>query len=92
MSCLTELINLVDVHTKTKAYLPMDVIETNYISMLGGKDEAQKYVPTLTKQWLRVRVRKSFIVQFSKGKVQQYEYNSTKGLLVTSTTPWELNY
>ena len=50
MSCLIELINLVDVHTQSKAYLPMDVVETTYISMLGGKDEAQKYIPTLTRQ------------------------------------------
>ena len=56
MSCLIELINLVDVHTQSKAYLPMDVIETTYISMLGGKDEAQKHIPTLTRQWLKDKI------------------------------------
>ena len=51
--CLIELINLVDIHTQNKAYLPMDVIETTYISMLGGRDEAQKHTPTLIRQWLK---------------------------------------
>ena len=48
--CLIELINLVDIRTQNKAYLPMDVIEKTYISMLGGRDEAQKHTPTLTRQ------------------------------------------
>lgn len=34
--CLIELINLVDSQTQNKAYLPMDAIETTYMSMLGG--------------------------------------------------------
>ena len=54
--CLIELINLVDVHTQNKAYLSMDVIETTYISMLGGRDEAQKHTPTLTRQWLKNKI------------------------------------
>ena len=54
--CLIELINLVDVHTKSKAHLPMDVIETTYISMLGGEEEAQKHTPTLTRQWLKDKI------------------------------------
>ncbi len=54
--CLIELINLVDIHTQNKAYLPMDVIETTYISMLGGRDEAQKHTPTLTRQWLKDKI------------------------------------
>ena len=41
--CLIKLINLVDVHTQNKAYLFMDIIETTYISMPGGRDEAQKH-------------------------------------------------
>jgi len=53
MSWLIELINLVDVHTQSKAYLPMDVVETTYIS---GKDEAQKHIPTLTWQWLKDKI------------------------------------
>ncbi len=48
--CLIELINLVDFQTQNKAYLPMDIIETTYISMLGGIDEAKKHTPTLTRQ------------------------------------------
>jgi len=31
----------------------MDVFENTYISMLGGRDEAQKHTPTLTRQWLK---------------------------------------
>ncbi len=54
--CLIELINLVDFHTQNKAYLPMDVLETTYISMLGGRDEAQKHIPTLTRQWLKDKI------------------------------------
>ena len=54
--CLIELINLVDIHTQNKAYLPMDVIETTYISMLGERDEAQKHTPTLTRQWLKDKI------------------------------------
>lgn len=54
--CLTELINLIDFHTRNKAYLPMDVIETTYISMLGGNEEAQKHVPTLTRPWLKEKI------------------------------------
>ena len=54
--CLIELINLVDFQTQNKAYLPMDIIETTYISMLGGSDEAQKHTPTLTRQWLKDKI------------------------------------
>ena len=54
--CLIELINLVDVHTQSKAHLPMDVIETTYISMLGGEEEAQKHTATLTRQWLKDKI------------------------------------
>ena len=54
--CLIELINLVDVHTQNKAYLPMDVVETSYISMLGGRDAAQKHTPTLMRQWLKDKI------------------------------------
>ena len=56
MSCLIELIDLVDIQTQNKAYLPMDVIEKTYISMLGGSEEAQKYTPTLTRQWLKDKI------------------------------------
>jgi len=56
MACLIELINIVDIETQNKAYLPMDVIETTYISMLGGSDEAEKHTPTLTRQWLKDKV------------------------------------
>ena len=34
MSCLIELINLVDLQTQNKAYLPMDEIEETYMSMI----------------------------------------------------------
>ena len=51
--CLIELINLVDIHTQNKAYLPMEVNETTYIYMCGERYEAQKYTPTLTRQWLK---------------------------------------
>ena len=54
--CLIELIYLVDLQTRNKAYLPMDVIETTYTSMLGGSDEAQKHIPTLTRQWLKDKI------------------------------------
>ena len=54
--CLIELINLVDFQTQSKAYLPMDVIETTHTSMLGGSDETQKHVPTLTRQWLKDKI------------------------------------
>ena len=54
--CLIELINLVDFQTQNKAYIPMDVIEKTYISMLGGSDEVQKHIPTLTRQWLKDKI------------------------------------
>ncbi len=54
--CLIELINLVDFQTQNKAYLPMDIVETTYISMLGGIDEAKKHTPTLTRQWLKDQI------------------------------------
>ena len=47
--CLVELINLVEFQTQNKAYPPMDRIEKTYVSMLGGSDETQKHIPTLTK-------------------------------------------
>jgi len=53
MSCLIELINLVELQTQNKAYIPMDHIEATHISMLGGSEEAQKHKPTLTWQWLK---------------------------------------
>jgi hypothetical protein len=56
MSCLIELINLVDLQTQNKAYLPMDEIEATYIYMLGGSEEAQKHTPTLTRQWLKDKI------------------------------------
>ncbi|KAH3891909.1 hypothetical protein DPMN_016019 [Dreissena polymorpha] len=56
MACLIELINIVDIETQNKAYLPMDVIESTYISMLGGSDEAEKHTPTLIRQWLKDKV------------------------------------
>ena len=56
MSCLIELINLVDLQTQNKAYLPMDEIEETYMSMLGGSEEAQKHTPTLTRQWLKDKI------------------------------------
>lgn len=56
MSCLIELINLIDVQTQNKAYVPMDVIEKTYITMLGGSLEAQKHTPTLTRQWLKEQI------------------------------------
>lgn len=34
----------------------MDIIEKTYISMLGGIDEAQKLIPTLTRQWLKSQI------------------------------------
>ena len=54
--CLIELINLVDVQTKNKAYLLMDSVESMYISMLGGEEEAKKHSPTLTRKWLKDQV------------------------------------
>lgn len=42
IQCLIELINLLDFQTQNKAYLPMDAIETTYISVLGDSDEAKK--------------------------------------------------
>jgi len=54
--CLIELLNLIDIQTQNKAYLPMDAIETTYISMLGGNNEAQKHTPTLTRQWLKDKI------------------------------------
>ena len=56
ISCLIELINLVDFQTHNKAYLFMDDIETTYIYMLGGSDEAQKHIPTLTRQLLKDKI------------------------------------
>ena len=56
MPCLIELIYLIDFQTQNKAYLPMDIIETTYISMLGGRYEAQKQIPTLTRQWLKDKI------------------------------------
>ena len=58
MSCLIELINLVDLQTQNKAYLPMDEIEETYMSMLDGSEEAQKHTPTLT----RIRFFKNYQV------------------------------
>ena len=54
--CLIKLINLVDMHTQSKAYPPMHVIETTEIYMLGGRDDAQNLTPTLTRQWLKDRI------------------------------------
>ena len=54
--CLIELINLIDLQTRNKAYLPMDVIEKTCTSMLGSSDEAQKHIPTLTRQWLKDKI------------------------------------
>ncbi len=34
----------------------MNIIETTYISMLGGIDEAKKHTPTLTRQWLKDQI------------------------------------
>ena len=56
MSCLIELINLVDIQTQNKAYLPMDQIEATYILMLGGSDEVHKHTPLLTRQWLKEQI------------------------------------
>ena len=56
MSCLIELIDLVDIQTQNKAYLPMDVTAKTYISMLGGSEEAQKHTPTLTRHWLKDKI------------------------------------
>ena len=56
MSCLIELINLVDLQTQNKAYMPMDQTETTYISMLGGSKATEKYTPTLTRQWLKDKI------------------------------------
>jgi len=51
MSCLLiQLINLVELQTLFKAYIPMGQIEATHISMLGGSEEAQKHNPTLTRQ------------------------------------------
>ena len=51
--CLIELINLIDMKTRNKEYLPMDDIERTYIAMLGGSKEAKKHKPTLTRKWLK---------------------------------------
>lgn len=56
MPCLIELINLVEIQTEKKAYLPMDDIEKTYISMLGGEEEAEKHKPKLTRQWLKDKI------------------------------------
>ena len=62
MPCLIELINIVDIQTQHKAYLPMDAIETTYISMLGGSDEAEKhktdFEPTMAEGQAATRVAK----------------------------------
>ncbi len=36
--------------------VPMDAIETTYISMLGSSDGAQKHNPTLTRQWIKDKI------------------------------------
>ena len=57
MLCLLiELINLVELQTQSKAYIPMDQIQATHISMLGGSEEAQKHNPTLTRQWLKDKI------------------------------------
>ena len=45
MSCFIELINLVDLQTQNKAYLPMDEIEETYMSMIWKSHN----IPILTK-------------------------------------------
>ena len=54
--CLIELINLIDFQTKNQAYLPMDDMEAMYISLLGGKEEAEKHTPKLTRKWLKDKI------------------------------------
>ncbi|KAK7041660.1 hypothetical protein SK128_028610 [Halocaridina rubra] len=51
---LIELINLADSQTQNKASLQMNIIENTFISMVVGKDEAQKHIPTLGRQWLKL--------------------------------------
>ncbi|KAK7076276.1 hypothetical protein SK128_021315, partial [Halocaridina rubra] len=58
--CLIKMINLVESQTQNKAYLLMDIIENTYKSMLGSKDEAQKHIPTLTRQWLKEKILSKF--------------------------------
>jgi len=56
MSCLIELISLVELQTQNKAYIPMDQREATHISILGGSEEALKHNATPTRQWLKDKV------------------------------------
>jgi len=56
MSCLIELINLVELQTQNKAYIPTDQIEATHISIPAGSAEALKHNATLTRQWLKVKI------------------------------------
>jgi len=56
MSCLIELINLVELQTQNKAYIPTDQIEATHISILGGSEEELKHNATLTRQWLKDKI------------------------------------
>jgi len=56
MSCLIELINLVELQTQNKTYIPTDQIEATHISILGGIEEALKHNATLTRQWLKDKI------------------------------------
>jgi len=54
MSCLIELINLVELQTQNKPYIPTDQIEA--IHILGGSEESLKHNATLTRQWLKDKI------------------------------------
>lgn len=49
---LLELINLVDIQTQNRGYLPMVDIETTYVNMLGA-EAMENHVPTFNRKWLK---------------------------------------
>ncbi len=55
-ACFIELVNLIDLLTKNKAYLSIEDVETTYINLLGGLEALANHSPAYTRQWLKDKV------------------------------------
>ena len=55
-ACFIELVNLIDIQTKNKAYLSMEDIETTYVNMLGGPEALANHSPAFTRHWLKDKI------------------------------------
>ncbi len=55
-ACFIELVNLIDLQTKNKAYLSIEDVEITYINLLGGLEALANHSPAYTRQWLKDKV------------------------------------